>query len=360
MTIALNYKHKPPRWNVQRAMVENRFLGLWKGCVLALPFWDPSVGRVEDVSGCQHHATLGAGFTDVHQVGTPFGRGLQWTNAATNSCIVPDPNVNRFDGTSTMSWEVIFKLEQLQTGTGAQDGLLSKYRTATGGRSWRLYVEGDGASNMEVELQVSSTGGNNEPQKTTTCKIVADVWYHLIVTYDAGVNRLWLNGTEHALTDHTTATTIFGGDSPLDVGTRRGNGTGPGDTDDWLTGVIASARIWDRVLSEQEAFLLTRFPFGMYQSGLSFPSFALEHAGGAAAGPWIFSGTAPAGHETLIIGGLMNDVEYEAQLFTVDDSGNKSAGSSLISGTPTGVTSVWPFVARPRVTRPLNIPWRRK
>ena len=399
----LDSLQKPMRWNVQRGLVDPRFQGLWKDCSLALPFWDPGLGHIEDVSGYGNHPVPGTGFIESDRVPTPYGgQALQWRNQTSNYCNFSDPGTDLLDNTSTMSWEVRFYIEALNTGSGEQDGLLTKYRTSPGGRSWRLYLEGDGASNMEVELQVSSTGTNYESEKTTTCKLAAETWYQIIVTYDAGVSRLWLNGTEHALSDFTTATTIFGGDAPLDIGTRRGSPVALPTIDDQFNGRIASARIWRRTLSEFEARLLSRHPWGMYERAWPVPQLAVEQISGSpvtvapepavldftalspvatrsldvtpasavldwtavspfagtGAGPWVQAGTAEAGDGTFRIPGLLNGTSYDLKLESVDVTGNTSSGTSAVAATPAERDAVV-LVELPRTTAPIFPPWTR-
>ena len=344
---------KPAPWNVSAGSTEGEFQSLWLGLSLAWPFWHES--RAVDVSGHGIHGVRGAGISMSSWKGTPYGSGLLFDESDTESKVTaPDPPADRLDGGSTLSAEILCRPDTIAGGS-TRYGLLSKYRPLPGQRSWRLYIEGD-----ELELQVSSDGSVYESEKTTIVDLVAGNWYHIIFTYDGGVTRIWVNGTEFPLNDFSSATSIFAGGEEFLVGGRTSEA---GSNLQRLDGVVASVRIWTRVLTPFEVRLLTTAPWGMYQAGVGVPSLALEHSGGAAAGPWQFAGSVAAGGEATIVSGLMNGTSYDIQLRTEDTSENISSGSTPVAGTPTAPTSseaAWIGSRRQRTLRPILPPWNRQ
>ena len=56
------------------------------------------------------------------------------------------------------------------------------------------------------------------------------------------------------------------------------------------------------------------------------------------ANPWVTAGRVQAGAEAFTVTGLTNGVTYEFQALTVDTSGNKSTGGTIVEATPIAIT----------------------
>jgi hypothetical protein len=319
---------KPAPWPVRPSHVPPDTRHLWQGIALAWPFWDVRQRQLEDVSGNRLHGVFGTGLLAAsdwvvgeHGPGLTFVHGYQFDRVS-----VADPPSNLLDGTAQLSIEIIFR----PTGvTSTIQGLVGKYRAATGARAWRLYMRED-----EIELQISNDGTAYESQITTAANLVADTLYHVIVTYSAGVFVVWVDGVSKAVDADFATTTIFGGTEELVIAQRTTAGGAPEYV---FLGDIYGVRVWTgRALTAADVRQLYAGPWRMYEPDWTLPSRALEHpvAEGVEAGAWYLAGEVDAGVRELVISGLSNGVVYDVQAFTVDTTGNVSAGGDIISGTP--------------------------
>ena len=316
---------KPNAWAFQQSLVATQSgRDLWQGCVLAMPFWDYKLHGTEDLSGNGYHGVFGSGIDPIADWDiSTYGANIDLEAAANEEITVAAPLSASLDGTTKLSVEMIFRCDSVTAGSGIIQGLMGKYTTTVDRRAWRVYVIGD-----EVALQVSSDGAGNEIQETTNANLGNGVWAHIVLTFDGGVFRVYKDGV--ALTtdgNFGTHTSIFAGIlEPLRIGSRSDSNR--------LAGGISGCRIWNgRVLSPETVLRLYQDPWEMYEPPF-LPSLALEHSGGAAAGPWIKVADVPKGFQAYMIEGLSNGVSYDVQLKSVDDSGNISAGSTPVAGTP--------------------------
>ncbi|MFH0901387.1 MAG: LamG-like jellyroll fold domain-containing protein [Pseudomonadota bacterium] len=357
---------KPSPWPVVASRTPADARHLWEGLSLAWPCWDVRQRQLEDVSGNRLHGVFGSSMLAASDwaVGE-HGPGIVFRGIANDIVTVADPASNLLDGTANLSVEIVFSPVGI---TGLQ-GLIGKYYPAAARRGWRLYMDED-----ELAFQVSSDGANNEIQRTTAANLVAGGLYHVVVTYSSGVFVCYVNGVASANDgDFGTAMSIFGAAEPLLVGQRTDASA--------LTGDIYGIRIWTgRTLTASDVRQLTDSTWRMYEQDWgTLPSMALEDTTGPVAlvgsatltvtgvtaamttavalvgstaltmacgtaaistggetpaGPWILAAEVYASLEEHIIGELTNGVEYDVQLFTVDVTGNISAGSSIVSGTP--------------------------
>lgn len=345
----IGYDHKdlkPAAWPLALPDLSPEAQALWRDCVLAWPFWDIGRSSLEDAGPQKLNGTLGSTFNyTTDWVGSPYGSALVWNGGTNDKATVADPPSNFLDGTSKLSMEVIFKATTLGA-AGVNYGLLNKYQPSTGLRSWRLQFDGD-----ELSLQTSNDGAGNEEQKTTNANLVINTWYHLVVTFNVGVWKAYLNGV--LLTtdgDFATHTSIFGGTAEFKVGQRT---TAGGGADTTFNGHIASVRIWNpRVLSAEDARQLYEDRWGMYDPGLWLPSLAVLHSGSAAAGPWISAGLVAKGVQAKMITGLNNGMSYDVKSETIDTSGNRSAGSTPVSATPAAAAARPKHLLRPLAVAP--------
>ena len=341
--ITLERRSKPLPRLLDRARVDWRSRGLWRGCILAMPFWRS--GRIQDVSGRQGHGIIDSS-ASLTWKGSIWGSCLNWAGTAALAVTVPDPPANWFDGLSELSVEVLFR----STDLSSERGLVVKYRPSTGERAWQL-----GTDTTNIRFQVSSDGTGFEQKQSSGLTLATGTWYQLIVTYKAGTFAVWVDGKARATTGNfTTHTSIFAGGQPVKIGVKTSSSGSPVDG---FKGDIASVRVWNRALRAAEVQLLWERPWGMYSIPFPFHSFALLHSGSATAGPWILAGTAPKGQLTFDINDLQNGVSYDVQAKTVDTSMNVSSGSSIVAETPAVGPTVWPFARRPRVLTAVQHPF---
>jgi len=336
---------KPQSWVFQHGLISRTGQDLWRGVVLAMPFWDYKQRITEDISGNCLHGVFGTGLDPIvdWEIST-YGSNLDVEGAANEEITVAAPASAILDGTAKLSVEMIFRCDSVTAGSGIIQGLIGKYTTTVDRRAWRIYVVGD-----ELALQVSSDGAGNEIQETTNANLGNGVWAHVVLTFDAGVFRAYKDGV--ALTtdgDFGTHTSIFAGiTEPLRILARSDSNR--------LVGGFAGCRIWNgRVLSAADAKRLYEDPWEMYEPVWPYSfaqTFAQEHSGGAAAGPWIKVADVDAGFEAYQIEGLQNGVSYDVRLNSVDTSGNVSAGTTPVAGTPAAGSVVTSFrgVRIPRV-----------
>jgi hypothetical protein len=320
---------KPERRQVEPWSIADRALALWPRCTLAMPFWGIWEKVCEDVSGNNLHGAFGPALLPASGawIGTPYGGAVHFVTSAGNSKItITDPASDLLDGTTQLSLEILFR----PAGVTGTQGLLSKYRTNTNQRSWRLYLNG-----AELELQISVDGVANEIKATTAASLSAGVWYHVVVTYNSGVFAVYLNGKSVAVSGNFTATSLFAAAEDLLIG-QRTDGAG-------LVGDVTSVRAWvGRVLAQPDAAYLCESPWAMYDEGLYFPSLAVADTSSAGAGAWSVAGTVAKGVQALKATGLTNGVAYDLRARPKDLSGNLAAGNTPVSATPAATAKRWP------------------
>lgn len=139
-----------------------------------------------------------------------------------------------FINSSKMTWIFSFKA----TSTVTSGRMIDCY---TGGtqRGWRIYLTAG-----EIALQISSDGLNNESQKTTNAALEVGKQYTVLVTFDAGVFYVNLNGVALTTDGDFTLTSIFDNQLPMMIG--NGYVSSP------FTGEISDVVIFTRALSDQE------------------------------------------------------------------------------------------------------------
>jgi len=335
---------KPSPWSLEMCRLSPEAQELWRLCVLAFPLWDMGQRYAHDQSPYGNHGTFGAGLLTTDWVGSPYGAALSFGGGLTDVITVADPVTSWLDNGSAISAEVVF----CPTSVALKHGLLNKYWTSAGQRSWRWYM-----NLTELELQVSVDGTAYEVQTTSGAGLTVGTWYHAIFTFRSGVFKTYLQGKSIPVDADFATTSVFGGPQPLLVGQRLSDGGGAVDL---FLGQIASVRVWQRELSAWEAQALYEAPWAMYDPGilgmLPGPGYALEHSGGSGPGPWWDAGTVQKGVQALLIEGLDNGVKHDVQAFTRDTSNNVSAGSVLDDATPVGMAVAWGGVRRVTTSTP--------
>ena len=127
---------------------------------------------------------------------------------------------------------------------GTNETIIDKYYNTNNQRALRLYTITSG----ELQMQVSDDGSSNESQKTTDANLVADTWYHIVVTYSSGTFTAYRNGTALSVdANFGTETSIDQNVAPLRIGMSQ-------DTKGSFNGQIDDLAIYDnKVLSVTEA-----------------------------------------------------------------------------------------------------------
>jgi hypothetical protein len=251
----LTYPVKPAPAGIDLSRLAPEAAELWRDCRLAYPLWSAGSRTAEDLSPSRLHGAFGSALLSTDWVGTPYGLGLQFSGSSGDVVTVADPSSNLLDGCGDLSVEVLFRPSSV---TGLH-GLVGKYQPAVGQRSWRLYQNG-----TELELQVSSDGTAYEIQTTTAAALTVDSWHQAVVTFRAGVFRVYVQGKAVAVDADFTLTTIYGGAQELKIGQRT---AAAGGASDLFLGQIASVRVWQRALAADEALRLHEDPWGMYTTG---------------------------------------------------------------------------------------------
>ena len=126
---------------------------------------------------------------------------------------------------------------------GTNETIIDKYYNTNNQRALRLYTITSG----ELQMQVSDDGSSNESQKTTDANLVADTWYHIVVTYSSGTFTAYRNGTALSVdANFGTETSIDQNVAPLRIGMSQ-------DTKGSFNGQIDDLAIYDnKVLSAAE------------------------------------------------------------------------------------------------------------
>jgi len=324
---------KPMPWGpVGPALLTPEAAELFEGVTLAFPFWNFRETHIEDVSGNNLHGALQAGISPLLDwTHARWGETLELDGDTTDYIVIPDPSSDIIDGTSKLTIALLVRTSIVPT-LGQIQGLIGKYAVAAGRRSWRLYFE-----DSEIELQVSSDGANNETKTTNSAPIAQNVWYFIVVTFDAGVFKVYIDGKSVAVSGNFSLTSIFNGTEPIWIGRRNAG--------DPLFGEMSMAAVWgNRVLSAADVEFLSWDIFQMFE--LDFPrivqnvTMIAAHVAGAAAGPWVSAGVVGKDEPSeKLITGLTNGVSYDVQIKTRDTSDNTSSGSSILSATPAAAPS---------------------
>ena len=141
---------------------------------------------------------------------------------------------------TTMSISFWIKANSLE----ADATILDKYVTSGNLRALRLYI----ITSQELQLQLSSTGSNNESQKTTDANLAVDTWYHIVITYSSGTWLLYKDTAAVSLDESGlfgTTTSIYQNTTALRIGHSQ-------DVKDPFDGVIDNLLIYNDVLTSTE------------------------------------------------------------------------------------------------------------
>ncbi len=202
--------------------------------------WWKFDGDLEDISGYNNHGRWKGTDDPVPSekwvTGVPGKRGKALAFNGTDYV-----NITHFDTlvNNEMSYSFWMKRD-LFTQRG---GMLSKYVTTTGLRSWAVRQANVSSDVGQIELITSSDGSNSNVAQSGTGFIEDNVWIHVTVTYDKGAVLFYKNGVYHS--ENTTYTSLFNNVAqPLTLGKYNVNTFYNGKMDD--------VRIYAEVLTSEE------------------------------------------------------------------------------------------------------------
>ncbi len=158
------------------------------------------------------------------------------------------------------------------TSLNANTYLLGKYDHDTGDRDWAIAGGDDGSSGMSIRV-VLGDGTTVKKLYDGDTKLDDGNWHHIGFTWDSGILKLFVDGTEETVNKKTDSslTSIHAGTSAMNIGRRIGNGVG----ENYSTAVIDEVGIWDRVLSSTEITALSNVFAYPFSSGWSNKMFSI-------------------------------------------------------------------------------------
>lgn len=129
----------------------------------------------------------------------------------TDDCVNCGDSADYHHDNSSASLMSVSVWVKITSSTSDDDTIISKYEYTDNKREWRISL--DGSQNIKF---VSSQNGTNSYTATTSNALVADRWYHIVLTYDGSegtaTNRpkIYLDGVSQSLT-------FAGGDQPAQI-----------------------------------------------------------------------------------------------------------------------------------------------
>ena len=220
----------------QTDLIPNGLVGYW-----TFDGQDTNWGtnKTNDLSGNSNTGTMTSMSTSTSPVAGIVGQALNFDGVDGYVLISDDSSL---DGFAQATWT--FWLNPLSTSAGT---ILDKYDCLSGGRALR--IQWDSVGDGDISLTISSDGVGNEEKEASNLKIGLNAWHHVVLTFDNGVFKSYLNGVEKATEGNfTTHTSIYSGSSDLEIGKRRdscGNGN-------YFNGTIDEVRMYNRALSANE------------------------------------------------------------------------------------------------------------
>jgi hypothetical protein len=174
------------------------------------------------------------------------------------------------DNTAVSTGDIDFTIEvwvNLESGTGSDQDIVSKYDTAGNQREYRIFYS-TGTSRFSWGL--SSTGTSQTSAILANGTPSLATWYQIIVWHDATNNEMGIAvNAEVSPVVSGYSSGVFDGTSPFHIGAR-----GAASPTGYVDGLIAKVRMWKRVLTSQE-----RTDLYNGGAGLAYTSFG----GGASA-----------------------------------------------------------------------------
>lgn len=209
----------PPRSGLVHPM--RRPFNVDKDCVLCLlPEIDT---KWRDHSLYGNHATLTD--TQLRYTGR-MGPCLLFDDTARYGTIA---DADSLDVTTTVTFEAWIYPASL----AASFGIFDKYVTIATRRSFRLYTV-----LRTIRMLISDNGSDSESQSSASF-LTVNKWWHVVVTFDSGVFKVYGNGVEQTTDTDFTMTAIWASTTDLKIGV---------SGDDYFNGKIDEIRIYNRVL----------------------------------------------------------------------------------------------------------------
>ena len=218
-----------------------------------------SYWELEETSGTRVDSHGSNDLTDNNTVGSATGiqgTGADFEASNVESLSITDATQTGLDLSTDFSIATWVNFESYPP---VQAGLVCKWQTSTGKRSWMFYVQSN-----ELRLVTSPSGTWTGSLGGVSWTPSNGVWYHIACTFDvsAGSVIFYLNGSQLGTAQNGLATSIYNGTSDVVVG---------GNSDNYLfDGVMDEVGIWSRALSASDVTAL-------YNSGAGIP----YDAGGA-------------------------------------------------------------------------------
>ncbi len=237
---------KPPRWNVNPALLAPKYRKLWNGLVAVFPMW-AGAGNVQ-VFGPKAYLfpanTLGGGAVWTraeHGIGIDDSSGTSGTGIALGTA----------DPISEGNWSLVFagRLDVLP-GSNDWTGFIVK-KTDGSTQRWQWFIERSEAGN--------TFGLNNDGTGAVAFTVVPSLGYHVWMVTDDGTDcRIYEDGV---LLETVSGTLTFAASPGADMHIGRNIAAGTEN----FEGVIDCAYIFERVLSDAEGLLIGRDVHGLFR-----------------------------------------------------------------------------------------------
>lgn len=155
----------------------------------------------------------------------------------------------QFDFSTAFTFAVWVKSESILS--NAQT-VLAKYNTGSS-RAYDFWIRIDDTGDYQLHprLNMSSTGSNYFYNLAETY-LVADIWYHLVFTWDGTYLRSYVNGLEDSTATEPGVSSIYNSSLSFMVGRRDPSSSTP----DYFDGLMDELIVYNRALSASEVYYL--------------------------------------------------------------------------------------------------------
>jgi hypothetical protein len=136
-------------------------------------------------------------------------------------------------------------------GGGAAAYVISSKGTSTGGqRSYVFKLTNDGADNISLSTQTSSSGGSYDGGTSVSWSAAPsnDTWYHVAWTMSGSTEKYYVDGVQMGANQTSAISSLFNSTSAIGFGAENISGT-PGD---FFSGRLALCRVWQSVRTVTE------------------------------------------------------------------------------------------------------------
>jgi len=136
-------------------------------------------------------------------------------------------------------------------GGGAAAYVIASKGTSTGGqRSFVFKIANDGADNINLVTQTSSTGGSYNGGTSVSWSAAPSngTWYHVAWTMNGSTEKYYVDGTQMGADQTSAISSLFNSTSAIGFGAENISGT-PGD---FFNGRFSLCRVWQAVLTQAQ------------------------------------------------------------------------------------------------------------